>query len=93
MVYKWIDGTPLSWGALYTTPWKDSSTPVDDATMTCVKMEWGASLNWKHHSCDSTEDFLCEGIFQHHSRKITLTLIYYCIDIAYIDVTIHRITK
>ena len=62
MVYKWIDGTPLSWGAFNASPWKDSSTPVDDVTKACVKMEWGADLKWKHHSCDSTEDFLCEGM-------------------------------
>lgn len=61
MVYKWTDGTTLSWGAFYTTPWKDASTPVDDVTKACVIMEWGASLNWKHHSCDAIEDFLCEG--------------------------------
>ena len=62
-MYKWIDDTSLSWGAFNASPWKDAATPVDDVTKACVKMEWGAGLNWKHHSCDSTEDFLCEGIF------------------------------
>ena len=62
MVYKWIDGTPLSWGAFHASPWKDSSTPVDDIAQACVKMEWGADLKWKHHSCAGTEDFLCEGM-------------------------------
>lgn len=63
MVYKWMDGTTLSWGSFYNSPWKDSSTPVNDVTKACVKMEWGAGLLWKHHDCSSTEDFLCEGFY------------------------------
>lgn len=54
MVYKWMDGTTLSWGSFYNSPWKDSSTPVNDVTKACVKMEWGAGLLWKHHDCSST---------------------------------------
>ena len=61
MVYKWMDGTTLSWGSFYNSPWKDSSTPSDDVTKACVEMEWGTGLLWKHHDCSSTEDFLCEG--------------------------------
>lgn len=61
MVYKWIDGSALSWGAFYTTPWKDTSTPLDDPTKACVKMEWGTGLLWEDHDCSSTENYLCEG--------------------------------
>lgn len=60
-VFKWIDGSALTWAPLYADPWKDGGTPSTDVTKACIKMEWGSSLVWKDHDCASTEDFLCEG--------------------------------
>ncbi|XP_062595726.1 uncharacterized protein LOC134257100 [Saccostrea cucullata] len=69
LVYKWIDGSALTWGSFYNIPWKDVNTPVDDPTKACVKMEWGSDLRWKHHDCAATEDFLCEGFFMNPSTS------------------------
>uniref|UniRef100_K1Q6T9 C-type mannose receptor 2 n=1 Tax=Magallana gigas TaxID=29159 RepID=K1Q6T9_MAGGI len=60
-VFKWIDGSALTWAPLYADPWKDGGTPSTDVTKACIKMEWGSSLVWKDHDCAATEDFLCEG--------------------------------
>ncbi|XP_052692079.1 macrophage mannose receptor 1-like [Crassostrea angulata] len=70
-VFKWIDGSALTWAPLYADPWKDGGTPSTDVTKACIKMEWGSSLPWKDHECAATEDFLCEGFLLTPSSQLS----------------------
>nr|XP_034336543.1 uncharacterized protein LOC105324515 isoform X1 [Crassostrea gigas] len=70
-VFKWIDGSALTWAPLYADPWKDGGTPSTDVTKACIKMEWGSSLLWKDHECAATEDFLCEGFLLNPASQLS----------------------
>lgn len=61
--YKWIDGNPLAYASFGTYPWRDATTPADDLTKTCIRLDWGPGLLFKPDSCTQTKDFLCEGTF------------------------------
>ncbi|XP_052683376.1 uncharacterized protein LOC128163763 [Crassostrea angulata] len=60
-IYKWTDGTPLTYASFGTYPWKDASTSVDDQTKTCIRLDWGSELKFEPYDCTESMDFLCEG--------------------------------
>nr|XP_019923647.2 uncharacterized protein LOC109619000 isoform X3 [Crassostrea gigas] len=59
--YKWIDGNPLAYASFGTHPWRDETTPADDLSKTCIRLDWGPGLLFKPDACNQTKDFLCEG--------------------------------
>lgn len=73
--YKWIDGNPLAYASFGTHPWRDETTPADDLSKTCIRLDWGPGLLFKPDACNQTKDFLCEG------TCVTALLLYFSVAI------------